>query len=389
MLGRVVTLFLAAIGAVPARAADCPSQDAVAAELQRLGATAAIASVGTPEIRVDSARMRVVLRGPDGEVLGAREVAAPASCAERARVSAVLLSAWAGAWQAGSFPEADPLPGPTSAGRAGEASSGSTAARLSSGRSPPAGSAPALPGPAPGVRKGVAPAGLTAAPPRAPTPVPTPSVPGPRRSEATPPPSTTHGTSQGPVRPNGREATRVALGGRPGRRIPLELAAFGFGIHDGDAGTFGAGIQVGYRFPHWLGIDAIFAGSAERERPMVRGLAAHRLYGLGLGPSLRKQLGPVFGDLVVFPEVTLISVEGRGLSPGRSVTRWGVAVDGRLRIGLALGSWRPFVFAGTSYALRAEHLVLDDYPEQGITISRWNLSLGLGLAYLFGSAAPR
>jgi hypothetical protein len=70
------------------------------------------------------------------------------------------------------------------------------------------------------------------------------------------------------------------------------------------------------------------------------------------------------------------------------VSRWGLAADARLRLGLALGSWRPFMFAGTSYALRAERLTLDDYPEHSITLSRWNFSFGLGLGYLFQSGKP-
>jgi hypothetical protein len=143
-------------------------------------------------------------------------------------------------------------------------------------------------------------------------------------------------------------------------------------------------MQCGLRFPRWFGIDAVFAGSGERERGMVRGAAVYRLYGLGLGPSFRKQLGPVFGDLGILPEVTLLTVDGRNLNPGKSVTRWGAAANARLRLGFVLGSWRPFAFAGTGFALRAERLTLDDYPGQSITLSPWSFSLGLGLAYLFG-----
>jgi hypothetical protein len=165
----------------------------------------------------------------------------------------------------------------------------------------------------------------------------------------------------------------------------LELGGFGFGMHDGDAGTFGGGMQVGLRFPGWLGLDAVFAVGGQRERAMVRGTAAYRLYGLGLGLSFRKEAGSVFADLGVLADITLLRVEGRNLNPGRSFGRWGIAADARVRLGLALGSWRPFVFSGASYALRAERLTLDDYPEHSITLSRWNFSVGLGLAYLFGA----
>jgi hypothetical protein len=43
----------------------------------------------------------------------------------------------------------------------------------------------------------------------------------------------------------------------------------------------------------------------------------------------------------------------------------------------------PFVFAGGSCALRGERLNLDD-RSQSITLSRWNVSAGAGLAFLFG-----
>jgi hypothetical protein len=41
------------------------------------------------------------------------------------------------------------------------------------------------------------------------------------------------------------------------------------------------------------------------------------------------------------------------------------------------------LLAGASYALRGERLTLDD-RSQSITLSRWNVSVGAGLAFLFG-----
>ncbi len=79
--------------------------------------------------------MQVALRGLDGAVSGAREVAAPASCAERARVAAVLISAWVGAWSAGSFPEPTRPPASAeSAPRPAGASGLPDAATAASGR---------------------------------------------------------------------------------------------------------------------------------------------------------------------------------------------------------------------------------------------------------------
>jgi hypothetical protein len=43
----------------------------------------------------------------------------------------------------------------------------------------------------------------------------------------------------------------------------------------------------------------------------------------------------------------------------------------------------PFLFVGGNCALRGERLTLDD-RSQSITLSRWNVSVGAGLAFLFG-----
>jgi hypothetical protein len=68
----------------------------------------------------------------------------------------------------------------------------------------------------------------------------------------------------------------------------------------------------------------------------------------------------------------------------RSATVWGAAADLRGRVGIAWGRVAPFLFAGASYALRGEHLTLDDVSHK-ITLSRWNVSAGAGLAFLFGA----
>jgi hypothetical protein len=180
-------------------------------------------------------------------------------------------------------------------------------------------------------------------------------------------------------------ASRASPPERPRQRSVVEIGAFGFGIHDGIAGTFGGGVLAGYRLLSWLAIGAWLEGSGEREQAMVRGQAAYHLYDLGVGLTAGETVGPVFVDASVLPELTLLTVEGKNLNPGRSISRWGAAADGRIRLGLALGAWRPFFFVGASYAFRAERLTLDDYPYEHITLRRGNASYGLGLAYCFGA----
>jgi hypothetical protein len=143
---------------------------------------------------------------------------------------------------------------------------------------------------------------------------------------------------------------------------------------------------MGYRLPGWLGIDAVLSGVGERERALPPGIATYRSYGFALGPSLRARSRYFFGDLGLLPEVTLLTAEGRNLNPGNPITRWGLAADARLRLGLVLGGWRPFVFVAGSVAIRAERLNLEDHAERGIDLSRWNASVGGGVTYFWGSA---
>jgi len=222
---------------------------------------------------------------------------------------------------------------------------------------------------------------FAAVPPVAPFPVaPSPSVAAP------PPPAPATAAADVAVSPPG-----VFWVYRPRRRLLFEVGEFGFGIHDGNAGAFGGGVQAGYRFSRWLAMGAWLEGSGQREQATVFGSAAYRLYDLGFGPTVWQEAGPIFCDLSVLPELTLLTINTqpmiRGeLHPGNSLTRWGAAAETRLRVGLVLGPLRPFIFVAGSYALTAERLTLDYSPEQSTTLSRGNVSVGLGLAYCFGEA---
>jgi hypothetical protein len=278
----------------------CPSADAIAAELDRLGAVAALAILGSPEISVKDAKLHVVLRGQDGSMLGAREVAAPEVCNERATVAAVFIAAWVGEWTSAPMAEKQN-------------------ARLE---------AP---------NHGVVPA-----------------------------------------------SSSVPLAAKePKREMRAEIAGLGFGTHDGDAGTFGAGVLVGYRPRSALALAALFEGTGERQRTLGPGVAAYRSFRLGVGAGLLRKWGRVFGDVGIFPELTLLTLRGKQLQSGHSATAWGAAGDLRARLGFAWGRFAPFLLAGGSCALRGERLMLDD-RSQSITLSRWNVSAGAGLAFLFG-----
>jgi hypothetical protein len=91
-------------GPAPSSELPCPDPAEVESQLVRLG----VARDARPEITVSDDKMRVVLRGEDGALLGSREVEAPASCAERATVAAVLVATWMGVWQKAANPAEPP-----------------------------------------------------------------------------------------------------------------------------------------------------------------------------------------------------------------------------------------------------------------------------------------
>ncbi|MGB8296445.1 MAG: hypothetical protein WCG85_13540 [Polyangia bacterium] len=124
MWAPIASLFWAAAITVLPTGTTCPSADAIAAELDRLGAAAALEALGSPEVTIKDTRMHVVLRDQDGAMLGAREVAAPEACNERATVAAVFIAAWVGEWttaplgekQNSNFEVPNPSAAPVSSG---------------------------------------------------------------------------------------------------------------------------------------------------------------------------------------------------------------------------------------------------------------------------------
>jgi hypothetical protein len=335
----------------------CPSGDAVAAELDRLGAVVALANLGSPEITVKDNKLQVVLRGQDGSMLGAREVAAPEDCHERATVAAVFIAAWVGAWTTTPLAEAQ-------------------AVKLDTNPNPAI-----FPSSFPPPRARTAdPASPTSSPLREQGEPAKADVAKPPEAKAAPPDT----KAAVPAPAAAAESKPVAVAAEK-RGLRGEVAGLGFGTYDGDAGTFGVGVSVGFRPAGALVLAALFEATGERERTLGQGVAAYRNFRFGVGAGGWRKWGLVFGDLGIFPELSLLTLNGKNLTPGRSATAWGAAADLRARLGLTWGRFAPFLFAGGSYALRGERLTLDDRPQTSITLSRWNASLGAGLAFLFGA----
>ena len=254
----------------------------------------------------------------------------------------------------------------------------------------------------PPTRATAAPSGSDAAPvpPAAAVAAPTAAAPAPVASSAfvTAPPSQAPAAAavdvaaspEGAVPDASPVAARTSWVRWPSQHFLAEVGGFGFRIYDGKTRAFGGGVEAGYRFLHWLAVGAWFEGSGKREQTEVDESPAYRLYDLGLGITVGKIVGPLLADLSVLPELTLVKVESRYLVSGQSATRWGAAADARLRVGLLLGPWCPFIFVSGSYAFREESFTVDHQHvySGSTTLPHGNASLGLGLAYLFGVVRP-
>jgi len=49
----------------------------------------------------------------------------------------------------------------------------------------------------------------------------------------------------------------------------------------------------------------------------------------------------VFGDVGIFPELTLLTLSGKQLQTGHNATAWGAAADLRARLGFTWAALRP------------------------------------------------
>ena len=189
-----------------------------------------------------------------------------------------------------------------------------------------------------------------------------------RNSEMAVPP--TRGTGPAP-------ATGVTPDTVPGQSLHGELGASGFGVHDGDSGTWGLGVQGGLG-RGWLFMTIMIDGSGERTRPLGPGQAVYRDQRLALGPCLRKAWPLTYVDLTLAPQVVRLSLQGSNLEAPRSTTVWGLAVDARVRLGLELGRLAPFLYVADTVDLLRDKLKLDDRQDV-VRLSLINLAVGAGI----------
>jgi len=359
-LAFLTTLLATAISVVPA--SECPSSAAIASELERLGALAALEQVGAAEIAVEQAWLRIEIRDQRGIVLGGRRVSAPADCAARASLAAVLIAAWTGEWIATNLGEP---PGAAQPAAGASVEPRSVRARPNVPDGPPSEPVPAsaVPPAAPPIARAVVPA---APPPSAPPP-PAPPPPAP------PPPVVTAAASPGPIVHAPNAATPV------GRPLQVEVGLLGFGAHDGDAGVLGLGGQAAL-LGERLSLIALVEETGQRQRTLGPGQASYGSVRFGLSAAVRRAWTHLFVDLALLPELQRTVVQGLGLVQAKGVIAWSVVADGRARLGWKAGRVAPFLYLGAGWSFRREHLTLDDRPDAAITLSRLDLAAGLGIA---------
>jgi len=180
----------------------------------------------------------------------------------------------------------------------------------------------------------------------------------------------------------GNQPERAAVLPKPSaptvERLHIDIAALGFGMRDGDAGSWGGGgLAVFHR--QTLGLVVLADGLAERQRALGPGQARYGLLRAGAGASARQQWTWGFADAALVPEIARYAIAGAGLVPERRVVRWAVWADLRVRFGLAFGPVAPFVFVGGSWSFLSQRLELDDKSDP-IVLSQANLAAGLGIS---------
>jgi len=136
MVGLALSALLVVVPMELSGETECPSRDDVARELARLAPVDAPAPARVAaEIQRGPGGLSITLRGPDGDLLARRTVAASGSCAELATAAAVVITAWQADLRPDlgpglpEVPVAPPPPGPATAVRVAAAPAAPQAAR--------------------------------------------------------------------------------------------------------------------------------------------------------------------------------------------------------------------------------------------------------------------
>jgi hypothetical protein len=172
----------------------------------------------------------------------------------------------------------------------------------------------------------------------------------------------------------------VPASAKPSTERPwqTELGALAFGIHDGDAGTFGLGARADVGRGAWMA-TMLVEGSWPRERPLGGGQGDYRFLRAGIGPGIRAQGSHFFWDGSVLAMIDRLALQGNNLSPGRTANDWEFTVAGTTRLGWNGRRTRPFLFVEVSYSTPSQNMTLTG-SNVTVPLSQINVEAGLGIS---------
>lgn len=183
--------------------------------------------------------------------------------------------------------------------------------------------------------------------------------------------------------------TALAPAVRPEITAPREPHEVELGISlgeraDGSARAPAGGLFAGVPLHGALRAAIAADVAGEREVALGPGAATYLVSRLGAGPALHVQLGRVWTQVALLPQLTLLSLEGKNLMTARAATLWGASVEARGRIGVRWGRLAPFITLAVTRSLVGEKLTLDDTSDS-VRLSPWEIGMAVGVSFVIGS----
>ncbi|HEY8923582.1 MAG TPA: hypothetical protein VIU64_04315 [Polyangia bacterium] len=179
------------------------------------------------------------------------------------------------------------------------------------------------------------------------------------------------------------EPSAPPVAATPHRDRDVELGIAAGATKDGDAWAPAASVSAIVQIHRAVGAVMMAEVAGPRQVQVGPGEATYAVSRLGGGPALRLRSGQVWTDVALLPHLTRLSLEGKGLMPGRAATVWGASIQGRGRVGLRWGRLGTFVSLAVDRTLVQEKLTLDDTNDSR-RLSPWDVRAELGVSWVFG-----
>jgi hypothetical protein len=340
-------LLLFALAAEPAlvpvtvrAAGPCPSGRAVSEALAALVApTEQLRAPDLAEIELRGAVLVISLRRASGELVGQRELDAPAGCQERAESAAVILAAW------------ETRPGAHPAG----------ALRLPLTPPPPEGT----------TTTGVPPPQPAATATAAAAPASVPSPPSPAAPSGAPPTVAARAAPAVAPEPTRPQDSRGAL-------IQLSGALFAAVNADDEAAAVAAEAAWS-RAPSGFGIGGGALYVASHTTSVSPGVGSWRRFGVVADGRRRASWSGVWLEARAGLALTALAIKGSSLADSGGGNTFDPGALGGLRVGLPQGALNPWLEVAATFWPRPQTLYVRDGGE--VDLPRFELLVGVGLSF--------